>query len=289
MKEDMANQSKRVTYKEFFGKKISGGKGDDLPEKNVDPKELSMGMKVEKEHTEDDVVSKDIAMDHLAEDPHYYSKLHGSGLADELKNEDGSLKIPRVQGLIGLAKIIQVGKPSNGQCADGATSGFTTLANSGTEKITAAGLTDKSAASKSVGGNIAPGEGQKQGGPNSSGTISSTPKSNEIEGQSNGLSAGPNTTGHIDATPKLNESNKDMLRAMVKEVLDEMNFDENRYASHNPDSDSHYHSGHIEHPMISKQEPDYNKDRDYEERLAKHLRSIANDDEDSEDNDGEPV
>jgi hypothetical protein len=37
--------------------------------------QLEMGLKVEMEHTEDMGVAKKIALDHLAEDPHYYTKL----------------------------------------------------------------------------------------------------------------------------------------------------------------------------------------------------------------------
>jgi hypothetical protein len=38
-------------------------------------KELDKGMKVEKEHTEDESTAKKIAMDHLFENPKYYTKL----------------------------------------------------------------------------------------------------------------------------------------------------------------------------------------------------------------------
>lgn len=48
-------------------------------------KELKMGIKVEKEHTNSEEKAKEIAMDHLAENPDYYSKLDKAGLADELK------------------------------------------------------------------------------------------------------------------------------------------------------------------------------------------------------------
>lgn len=54
---------------------LKGGRGDDLTEDDVDPKELAMGMKVEMEHTDDEDVAKEIALDHLAEDPEYYTKL----------------------------------------------------------------------------------------------------------------------------------------------------------------------------------------------------------------------
>jgi len=37
--------------------------------------QLEMGMKVEMEHTGDEDMAREIAMDHLAEDPEYYTKL----------------------------------------------------------------------------------------------------------------------------------------------------------------------------------------------------------------------
>ena len=47
---------------------------------NMDSSELAMGIKVEMEHTEDMAVAKKIAMDHLAENPKYYSELKASGI-----------------------------------------------------------------------------------------------------------------------------------------------------------------------------------------------------------------
>jgi hypothetical protein len=49
--------------------------------------QLEMGLKVEMEHTEDMDVAKKIALDHLAEDPHYYTKLAKM----EAENEEGDL------------------------------------------------------------------------------------------------------------------------------------------------------------------------------------------------------
>lgn len=48
----------------------------------VDPHELRMGMRVEKEHIEDLDKRMKIALDHLSEDPFYYTKLHLAGLDD---------------------------------------------------------------------------------------------------------------------------------------------------------------------------------------------------------------
>jgi hypothetical protein len=48
-----------------------------------DPKELAAGTKIEGEHTKDVKLAQKIAMDHLAEDPHYYTKLKAAGLEEE--------------------------------------------------------------------------------------------------------------------------------------------------------------------------------------------------------------
>lgn len=44
-------------------------------EKDADPKELKMGIKVEMEHTKNKAIAKRIALDHLAELPDYYTRL----------------------------------------------------------------------------------------------------------------------------------------------------------------------------------------------------------------------
>lgn len=58
---------------------------------NVDPKELEMGKKIEHEHTKDDALATKIAMDHLKEDPKYYTKLKAAGL-----EECGDAEAPQV-------------------------------------------------------------------------------------------------------------------------------------------------------------------------------------------------
>ena len=54
---------------------VPGGRGDKLSEKDVDPEQLRMGIEVEKEHTKNAVLAKEIALDHLAENPKYYTAL----------------------------------------------------------------------------------------------------------------------------------------------------------------------------------------------------------------------
>ncbi len=74
-----------MNYKEFFKEEmIVGRRGKKFKEKDVDAKQLAMGIKVEMEHTKDKRISKRIALDHLAEDPLYYTKLKKAGLANEL-------------------------------------------------------------------------------------------------------------------------------------------------------------------------------------------------------------
>ncbi len=51
------------------------GKHKDVPDDKFDPKELAMGIDVEKEHTDNPAIAKEIAKDHLAEIPDYYTRL----------------------------------------------------------------------------------------------------------------------------------------------------------------------------------------------------------------------
>lgn len=51
------------------------GKHRDVPDSKFDPKELKIGIKVEMEHTDEPVIAKIIAKDHLIECPSYYSRL----------------------------------------------------------------------------------------------------------------------------------------------------------------------------------------------------------------------
>lgn len=67
--EFLLQQAKRVATLLF------GGKSKGISEEGVDPKELEMGIKVEMEHTDDPVIAKKIALDHLSELPDYYTRL----------------------------------------------------------------------------------------------------------------------------------------------------------------------------------------------------------------------
>ena len=54
---------------------LKGGLADNIPDKCFDKKNLKKGEKVEREHTKNKQMQKEIAEDHLAEDPNYYEKL----------------------------------------------------------------------------------------------------------------------------------------------------------------------------------------------------------------------
>jgi hypothetical protein len=81
-----------VSYREFYedviGEQVNtltGGVGDTTAPSNVNTKELAIGVQVEMEHTNDPKIATEIAMDHLTEDPEYYTKLVNAGLATEFK------------------------------------------------------------------------------------------------------------------------------------------------------------------------------------------------------------
>lgn len=58
---------------------LSGGKSEGK-EFDYDKNEMAMGMKVELEHSKEPLLAHKIALDHLKEDPKYYSKLAKIGL-----------------------------------------------------------------------------------------------------------------------------------------------------------------------------------------------------------------
>ena len=59
---------------------------------NMDPDQLKRGIEVEMEHTDDQAVAEKIAMDHLKEDPEYYSKLDSVGLEEANPGIDPTLE-----------------------------------------------------------------------------------------------------------------------------------------------------------------------------------------------------
>ena len=71
-----------------MAEQIPGGRAQGKSPSYFDSKELATGVKVEQEHTKDKATALEIAMDHLAEIPDYYTRL--------LKMEDAAKKTAAV-------------------------------------------------------------------------------------------------------------------------------------------------------------------------------------------------
>jgi len=190
-----------------------------------------------------------IAVQHLKKNPKHYTISKKAGLEEkELlkginledcacddglpKRPDGALDIEHDGRPIHLSKIIQVGAEFGQGPATGELSGYSAIGvkdssqgkdqskdgegvhvsgDNDKEPITAGGkAVDSSIASKSVGDKVVAGGGQKQGGPNTKGSIAGTPKAG----------------GEEEGTLSLQEA-KSKLRGMVKEALKEIKFDKN--------------------------------------------------------------
>ncbi len=54
---------------------LPGGKADNVSDDKFNAEALAKGIKHEMEHTENEEIAKEIAKDHLSEDPDYYDKL----------------------------------------------------------------------------------------------------------------------------------------------------------------------------------------------------------------------
>jgi len=79
----LAKRFKGGIEKEVVEDEISGGKGDNLDPNSVDQNELAIGIEVEREHTDSTEQAEEISLDHLSENPKYYSELLAAGLVDE--------------------------------------------------------------------------------------------------------------------------------------------------------------------------------------------------------------
>ena len=82
----------RQIYLDFARKNLPAAQIDEVQtpakEEDVDPKELKMGIEVEMEHTDSKKKAKVIALQHLAEDPKYYTKLAKVGLEEEQQKDE---------------------------------------------------------------------------------------------------------------------------------------------------------------------------------------------------------
>ena len=72
---EIAEDGSLEVIKSDSGEKLHGGKGDNKPDDDFDAADLAEGIKVEREHTDDPQVAKEIAKDHLSEFPDYYKRL----------------------------------------------------------------------------------------------------------------------------------------------------------------------------------------------------------------------
>lgn len=68
-----ASELEEIIYK-LLGSFLGFGKSKDF-KGTYDPKQIEMGIKIEKEHTNNDKIAERIAKDHLAEFPTYYTYL----------------------------------------------------------------------------------------------------------------------------------------------------------------------------------------------------------------------
>ncbi|HEY9816538.1 MAG TPA: DUF5661 family protein, partial [Candidatus Obscuribacterales bacterium] len=87
---------------------IPGGLGDLKVPSDFDPKQLAKGVKVEMEHTSDPDIAREIAIDHLTEDPKYYDKLekiekHAAATSEEVKKLllAMGMRAPQIKGALG--------------------------------------------------------------------------------------------------------------------------------------------------------------------------------------------
>jgi len=68
-------------------------------EHGVDPEqirsEFEMGVEEEMEHAEEELIAQEIALDHLVEDPEYYTKLEGANLEETKKKRNIKCNNPK--------------------------------------------------------------------------------------------------------------------------------------------------------------------------------------------------
>lgn len=80
--------------------RLPGGRGDDLPDQDFDPDALARGVEDEQEHTNDPALAREIAKDHLVQDPHYYTQ---AGL--RVTADDGLADPAAISWLAGAARV----------------------------------------------------------------------------------------------------------------------------------------------------------------------------------------
>ena len=95
------------TLNDILGRdNLKEGKGKDLHPNQIHPQELRMGIRVELEHTDDLDKAKKIALDHLAENPYYYTALKLSGIESPSKQKEKPVKKRKLKKVIRLNWLI---------------------------------------------------------------------------------------------------------------------------------------------------------------------------------------
>jgi hypothetical protein len=82
--------------------RLVGGKADGKPDSKFDKKQIEVGIKVEREHIKDKEARKEVAKDHLTEDPKYYS--HLKEMESKYVKKAGVLK-GLASGLLGVSEF----------------------------------------------------------------------------------------------------------------------------------------------------------------------------------------
>lgn len=92
LKEVTDEQVKRIATSNIKEEKLKGGRASKEVRENAtelfDPLEISVGIKVEMEHTDSIEAAREIALDHLTENKDYYTRLYHIGLIDEPITEE---------------------------------------------------------------------------------------------------------------------------------------------------------------------------------------------------------
>lgn len=110
--DDIAQMAKE---KEEIGDQIPGGKADGKSPADFDLNQLAMGVDVEMEHTDDPMKAFEIAMDHLAEFPDYYTRLKKMEDQAEVEHggEDKSIEKPSDEEDKEMTNMLLGFKPKN--------------------------------------------------------------------------------------------------------------------------------------------------------------------------------
>lgn len=89
-------------------KKVGRSKGKADADSNYNARELALGTKVEMEHGLGREAAKEIAKDHLAENPHYYSKvlIPAEKKASVKKATDYRMDLLKSSGLVRKAHFV---------------------------------------------------------------------------------------------------------------------------------------------------------------------------------------